>query len=52
MLMKKKERYLSPEIEVMDLTPQGVICGSNVDVTGTTVGAFPDPFGGPGEITI
>lgn len=28
MVMKEKERYYSPEIEVMELKPEGVVCTS------------------------
>ena len=28
MVMKEKERYFSPEIEVMELKPEGVVCTS------------------------
>jgi hypothetical protein len=37
--MKKKERYFSPEIEVIKVQPQGVVCQS-VDVTSTITNPF------------
>ena len=44
--MKKKERYFSPEIEVIKVQPQGVVCQSvTVDVVTIT-----DPFSGNTEV--
>ena len=43
--MKEKERYLSPEIEVIKFHPQGVVCQSTVDANGIGVGDYNNPFG-------
>ena len=42
--MKEKERYFSPEIEVINVQPQGVVCQS-VDIT-----TIADPFSGNTEV--
>jgi len=44
----KKDNYRSPEIEVMKMEAQNVICGSNVDES-MSVG-FYNPFSGEEEI--
>jgi len=41
--MKEKKLYSSPELEVIDIALQGVICGSNVDPNVSVT--FYDAFG-------
>ncbi len=42
--MKEKERYFAPEIKVMGICYEGVVCASTIETEGTDV-VYNNPFG-------
>jgi len=42
--MKGKERYFTPEIKVMGICYEGVVCASTIETEGTDV-VYNNPFG-------
>lgn len=42
---KEKELYETPDLTVIDVKTEGVICASSVDATGLGFGDYNNPFG-------